>query len=202
MYNNVGNSDDISYETAFGTANSICFSDNYPFVIDGETKYFARIEFNCTTDTNEINSWLMKNGAANLADIVDHYWGSAALTRLKTDSNVLFCVEPIQIVSSVDDDGDQVAPNVGTRTVTYEKEFWKRVYDYFYDYTCMETLQGLSASELSTAAGRKWRTAYSDPDNTKREGLDSKVWPEAFERMEQFIQDTGLSKDDLNMDYD
>ena len=74
--------------------------------------------------------------------------------------------------------------------------------DYFYDYTCMETLQGLSASELSTAAGRKWRTAYSDPDNTKREGLDSKVWPEAFERMEQFIQDTGLSQDDLNMNYD
>ena len=74
--------------------------------------------------------------------------------------------------------------------------------DYFYDYTCMETLQGLSASELSTAAGRKWRTVYSDHDNTKREGLDSKVWPEAFERMEQFIQDTGLNKDDLNMDYD
>ena len=74
--------------------------------------------------------------------------------------------------------------------------------DYFYDYTCMETLQGLSASELSTAAGRKWRTAYSDPDNTKREGLDSTVWPEAFERMEQFIQDTGLSQDDLNMNYD
>ena len=74
--------------------------------------------------------------------------------------------------------------------------------DYFYDYTCMETLQGLSASELSTAAGRKWRTAYSDPDNTKREGLDSKVWPETFERMEQFIQDTGLSQDDLNMNYD
>ena len=74
--------------------------------------------------------------------------------------------------------------------------------DYFYDYTCMETLQGLSASELSTAAGRKWRTVYSDPDNTKREGLDSKVWPEAFERMEQFIQDTGLSQEDLNMNYD
>ena len=74
--------------------------------------------------------------------------------------------------------------------------------DYSYDYTCMETLQGLSASELSSAAGRKWRTAYSDPDNTKREGLDSTVWPEAFERMEQFIQDTGLSQDDLDMNYD
>ena len=28
------------------------------------------------------------------------------------------------------------------------------------------------------------RQAYSDPDNTKREGLDSTVWPKAFERME------------------
>ena len=74
--------------------------------------------------------------------------------------------------------------------------------DYYYDYTCMETLQGLSASELSSVAGRRWRTTYSDPDNTKREGLDSTVWPEAFERMEQFIQDTGLSQDDLDMNYD
>ena len=74
--------------------------------------------------------------------------------------------------------------------------------DYYYDYTCMETLQGLSASELSSVDGRKWRTTYSDPDNTKREGLDSTVWLGAFERMEQFIQDTGLSQDDLDMNYD
>ncbi len=74
--------------------------------------------------------------------------------------------------------------------------------DYYYDYTCMETLQGLSASELSSNAGRRWRTAYSDPGNTKREGLDDTVWPEAFERMEQFIEDTGLGQDDLDMNYD
>ena len=74
--------------------------------------------------------------------------------------------------------------------------------DYYYDYTCMETLQGLSASELSSVDGRKWRTTYSDSDNTKREGLDSTVWPEAFERMEQFIRDTGLSRDDLDLNYD
>ena len=74
--------------------------------------------------------------------------------------------------------------------------------DYYYDYTCMETLQGLSASELSSVDGRKWRTTYSDPDNTKREGLDSIIWPEVFERMEQFIKDTGLSPDDLDMNYD
>ena len=74
--------------------------------------------------------------------------------------------------------------------------------DYYYDYTCMETLQGLSASALSSADGRKWRTIYSDPDNTKKEGLDGTVWPQAFERMEQFIQDTGLRQDDLDMNYD
>jgi raffinose/stachyose/melibiose transport system substrate-binding protein len=74
--------------------------------------------------------------------------------------------------------------------------------DYYYDYTCMETLQGLSASELSSVDGRKWRTTYSDPDNTKRKGLDSTIWPEAFENMEQFIKDTGLGPDDLDMNYD
>ena len=74
--------------------------------------------------------------------------------------------------------------------------------DYYYDYTCMETLQGLSVAELSSAAGRKWRTAYSDPGHTEKEGLDKTVWPEAFEHMEQFIRDTGLSKADLELNYD
>ena len=74
--------------------------------------------------------------------------------------------------------------------------------DYNYDYTCMETLQGLSAAELTTTEGRKWRTAYSDPASTVRVGLDDAVWPGAFERMEQFIQDTGLTADDLAHTYD
>ena len=74
--------------------------------------------------------------------------------------------------------------------------------DYTYDYTCMETLQGLSAAELTTTAGRKWRTAYSDPANTARVGLDDTVWPGAFERMAQFIQDTHLTADDLALNYD
>ena len=74
--------------------------------------------------------------------------------------------------------------------------------DYAYDYTCMETLQGLSAAELTTTEGRKWRTAYSDPASTVRVGLDDTVWPGAFERMEQFIQDTNLTADDLAHTYD
>ena len=74
--------------------------------------------------------------------------------------------------------------------------------DYAYDYTCMETLQGLSAAELTTTEGRKWRTAYSDPASTARVGLDDAVWPGAFERMDQFIQDTHLTADDLAQTYD
>ena len=74
--------------------------------------------------------------------------------------------------------------------------------DYAYDYTCMETLQGLSAAELTTTEGRKWRTAYSAPANTARVGLDDTVWPGAFERMAQFIQDTHLTADDLAQTYD
>lgn len=76
------------------------------------------------------------------------------------------------------------------------------VSDYMYDYTCMETLQGLSANELSSSAGRKWRTAYSDQESTEKVGLDETVWPGTFERLEQFIQDTKLSKDDLALNYD
>ena len=74
--------------------------------------------------------------------------------------------------------------------------------DYRHDYTCMETLQGLSAAELMTTDGRKWRTAYSDPANDTRVGLDDTVWPGGFERMEQFIQDTGLTAADLELNYD
>ena len=74
--------------------------------------------------------------------------------------------------------------------------------DYTYDYTCMETLQGLSAAELTTTEGRKWRTAYSNPASTVRVGLDDAVWPGAFERMAQFIQDTHLTADDLALNYD
>ena len=74
--------------------------------------------------------------------------------------------------------------------------------DYFFDYTCMETLQGLSVSELSSAEGRKWRTAYSDPASTEKVGLDETVWPTAFKNLEQFIHDTGLNAADLTLTYD
>lgn len=73
--------------------------------------------------------------------------------------------------------------------------------DYAYDYTCMETLQGVSIPELTSMEGRMWRTAYSDPASTDHVGLDDTVWPEAFERMEQFIQDVNLTPDVLELGY-
>ena len=73
--------------------------------------------------------------------------------------------------------------------------------DFANDYNCMEMLQGLSATQLSSAAGRAWRTAYSKPENTDRMGLDTEVWPGAFERMERFIQDTGLGAEDAEYGY-
>ncbi len=74
--------------------------------------------------------------------------------------------------------------------------------DYAYDYTCMETLQGVSIPELTSLEGRKWRTAYSDPASTDRVGLDDAVWPVAFEQMEQFIRDVNLTPDVLEFGYD
>lgn len=73
--------------------------------------------------------------------------------------------------------------------------------DFAHDYTCTEVLQGLSATQLSSAPGRAWRRAYSVPENTDAMGLDSEVWPEAFERMERFIQDTGLTAQDAEYGY-
>ncbi|MGN1413845.1 MAG: extracellular solute-binding protein [Anaerovoracaceae bacterium] len=83
-----------------------------------------------------------------------------------------------------------------------EKGIRGYVADYAYDYTCMETLQGLSIPELTSAAGRKWRTAYSDPATTDLVGLDDTVWPAAFERMEQFIEDVNLTPEVLEYGYD
>lgn len=74
--------------------------------------------------------------------------------------------------------------------------------DYAYDYTCMETLQGVSIPELTSMEGRKWRTAYSDPASTDRVGLDDAVWPGVFEQMEQFIRDVNLTPDVLEFGYD
>ena len=74
--------------------------------------------------------------------------------------------------------------------------------DFAYDYTCMEILQGLSIPEITSMQGRLWRSGYEDPADMETLGLDKVIWPEAFRRMEQFIQDTKLGPADVELDYD
>ena len=73
--------------------------------------------------------------------------------------------------------------------------------DFAYDYTCMEVLQGLSIPEITSMEGRMWRIGYEDPDDFDTIGLDDTIWPEAFARMEQFIQDTKLRPEDVELAY-
>ena len=75
------------------------------------------------------------------------------------------------------------------------------VSDFQYDYTPMEILQGLSIPQLQSLEGQKWRFAYENPKGNERPGLDKKIWPRAFERMEAFIKDARLEPGDVDFEY-
>lgn len=62
------------------------------------------------------------------------------------------------------------------------------------DYTCMEILQGLSVEQLTSQAGREWRQQYESGGTDQ---LDEDVWLPVFQRMEEFIQYSGMDASDL-----
>lgn len=62
------------------------------------------------------------------------------------------------------------------------------------DYTCMEILQGCSASILTSQEGREWRQSYESGQTNQ---LSEEVWLPVFERMETFLEDTGISSADM-----
>ncbi|MGN1261770.1 MAG: carbohydrate ABC transporter substrate-binding protein [Candidatus Enteromonas sp.] len=72
--------------------------------------------------------------------------------------------------------------------------------DFAYDYTCMEILQGLSIPELMSIDGRSWRSKYESPTDAAP-GLDSKVWPKAFQTMSKFLDDAKVDPTDVNLSY-
>ncbi|MCM1537557.1 MAG: ABC transporter substrate-binding protein [bacterium] len=61
--------------------------------------------------------------------------------------------------------------------------------DFSEDYTCMEILQGLSASVLNSQSGREWRQRYESGQTNQ---LDEEVWMPVFERMEELIDYAGI----------
>ncbi len=67
------------------------------------------------------------------------------------------------------------------------------------DYTCMEILQGLSAAELTSNAGRQWRQSYESGETDE---LSEEVWLPVFERMEEFIDYAGIVPSDLEIAHE
>ena len=75
------------------------------------------------------------------------------------------------------------------------------VNDYREDYSCMEALQGCAIPELMTMDGTTWRTEYENETADAPVGLDETVWPVAFEKLEQYLNDTKVRPEDTEMDF-
>lgn len=75
------------------------------------------------------------------------------------------------------------------------------VSDFGYDYTCMEILQGLSIPELMSLDGQRWRNSYEELSGDTA-GLDDRIWPGVFEKMEKFIRDINITEDYTSLSYD
>ena len=73
--------------------------------------------------------------------------------------------------------------------------------DWYYDYTCLETMQGCAIPELMSLEGTRWRMAYESETADKQVGLDDIVWPKVFEKYEQFLKDVCFEKGDEELQF-
>lgn len=76
------------------------------------------------------------------------------------------------------------------------------VNDYSEDYSCMEALQGCAIPELMKMDGIMWRTKYESETINDQVGLDRKVWPVVFDKFEQYIKDTMIKPEDIEMNFE
>ncbi|MDD6204165.1 MAG: 5'-nucleotidase C-terminal domain-containing protein [Firmicutes bacterium] len=70
--------------------------------------------------------------------------------------------------------------------------------DWNADYTCLETMQGVSIPQLMSLEGTMWRREYESATNDSRVGLDDKVWPGVFRRYEQFLKDIRMQPEEAS----
>ncbi|MGN0638501.1 MAG: 5'-nucleotidase C-terminal domain-containing protein [Huintestinicola sp.] len=75
------------------------------------------------------------------------------------------------------------------------------VNDYREDYSCMEALQGCAIPELMTMDGTMWRTEYESETVDGQVGLDKKVWSAVFDKFEQYMKDTMIRPEDIEMSF-
>ncbi|MGN0414741.1 MAG: extracellular solute-binding protein [Agathobacter sp.] len=73
--------------------------------------------------------------------------------------------------------------------------------DWNADYTCLETLQGNSIPQLMSLDGTTWRMRYESETDDNPVGLDDKVWPQVFERYEQYLKDIRFEPEDAVKEF-
>lgn len=73
--------------------------------------------------------------------------------------------------------------------------------DWYYDYTCLETMQGCAIPELMSLEGTRWRMAYESETEDNQVGLDDVVWRRVFEKYEQFLKDVRFEKGDEVLEF-
>ena len=73
--------------------------------------------------------------------------------------------------------------------------------DWYYDYSCLETMQGCAIPELMSLEGTQWRMDYESETEDHQVGLDDTVWPRVFEKYEQFLKDVRFQPGDEELKF-
>ena len=73
--------------------------------------------------------------------------------------------------------------------------------DWYYDYSCLETMQGCAIPELMSLEGTQWRRSYESESEGNPVGLDTVVWPKVFEKYEQFLKDVHFEPGDEELQF-
>lgn len=73
--------------------------------------------------------------------------------------------------------------------------------DWYYDYSCLETMQGCAIPELMSLEGTQWRMDYESETEDSQVGLDDTVWPKVFEKYEQFLKDVRVKPGDEELQF-
>ena len=73
--------------------------------------------------------------------------------------------------------------------------------DWYYDYSCLETMQGCAIPELMSLEGTTWRMDYESETADQQVGLDDTVWPKVFEKYEQFLKDVRIQPGDEELQF-
>ena len=73
--------------------------------------------------------------------------------------------------------------------------------DWYYDYSCLETMQGCAIPELMSLEGTQWRMEYESETEGQQVGLDDTVWPKVFQKYEQFLKDVRFKRGDEELQF-